>query len=131
MKNTLKTLLSIIALIVTMNVDAHANTATKDIVIALNDVYVPAGFDSQTDAYVVASGIFPNGCYRWKEAQVKNLSDFEHNITSYAAVSQGMCIQVLVPFSKDIRLGRLSSGTHTLRFMSGDGTYMEKNLVIE
>lgn len=111
---------------------ARAQAAeTKDIPVALNDVFVPGGFDSNSDAYVIVSGIFPNGCYKWKGASKKDLTVFEHEITSVATVSQGMCIQVLVPFTKDIRLGRLSSGSHTLRFMSNDGTFIEKNLVVE
>lgn len=113
---------------------AHAEQelpVVKDVVVGINDVFVPGGFDSQSDSYVVVSGIFPNGCYQWKGASVKNTSDLTHEITSVAKVSQGMCIQVLIPFSKDIRLGKLSTGTHSLRFMSGDGTYLEKSLVVE
>lgn len=105
--------------------------AVKDVVIGVNDVFVPAGFDSNTDAYVVVSGIFPNGCYRWKKASVNNKTDFQHEVTSVAEVSQGMCIQVLMPFSKDIHLGKLATGKHTLRFVSGDGTYLEKSMVVE
>lgn len=104
---------------------------TQDRAVALSDVFVPGGFDSNSDAYVVVSGIFPNGCYKWKGASKKDVGTFEHEITSVASVSQGMCIQVLVPFTKDIRLGKLSSGSHTLRFLSNDGTYIEKNLVVE
>lgn len=103
----------------------------KEVVVGVSDVFVPAGFDSQSDSYVVVSGIFPNGCYQWKEAAVVNTSDLTHEITAKAKVSQGMCIQVLVPFSKDVRLGRLVSGKHSLRFLSGDGTYMEKSLVVQ
>ncbi len=103
----------------------------KDIVVGINDVFVPGGFDSSSDSYVVVNGIFPNGCYQWKEAKVKNLSEYDHEITSMAKVSQGMCIQVLIPYSKDIKLGKLSTGKHSLRFLSGDGTYLEKNMVIE
>lgn len=104
---------------------------TKEVIVAINDAYIPAGFDSTTDAYVVVSGLFPNGCYKWKEAEVKHTGTLTHEITSIATVYQGMCIQVLVPYSKDIKLGRLASGKHSLRFLSNDGTYLEKNLVVE
>ena len=105
--------------------------AVKDVVVGVSDVFVPAGFDSQSDAYVVVSGIFPNGCYQWKNAAVKNLTDFSHEVVTTARVSQGMCIQVLIPYSKDVRLGKLATGKHNLRFLSGDGTYLEKSLVIQ
>lgn len=105
--------------------------ATKDVYIGINDAYVPGGFDSEADSFVVVSGIFPNGCYKWKEGQVTNLDPKTHEIRSLATVSQGMCLMVLIPFSKEIRLGKLETGIHTLRFMNGDGTYLEKSLKIE
>lgn len=108
-----------------------AAPATKDVAIGLNEVYVPGGFDSSADAYVVASGLFPNGCYTWKGADVKHIDTYNHEIQSFATVSQGMCIMVLVPFSKEIRIGKLASGTHNLKFLNGDGTYLKKVMNIE
>ena len=102
----------------------------KEVVVSLSDAYVPGGFDSNSDSYVIANGLFPNGCYRWKRSEV-NTSGNIHEIKSVASVSQGMCIMVLVPFTKEIRLGKLEAGNHTVRFVNGDGTYMEKQLVIE
>lgn len=105
--------------------------ATREVSVGVNDVFVPGGFDSEADAYVVASGIFPNGCYRWKGAQVTNIDTYNHEVKSTATVSQGMCLMVLVPFTKEIRLGKLASGHHTLKFVNGDGTYLEKALNVE
>lgn len=102
----------------------------KEVVVGLSDAYIPGGFDSTTDAYVVANGLFPNGCYKWKTADVKT-EGLVHEVTSTASVSQGMCIMVLVPFTKEIHLGKLEAGQHTIRFMNGDGTFMEKTMIIE
>lgn len=110
---------------------AETPIAEKDVKIGITGAYVPGGFDSTADAYVVVNGIFQNGCYKWKTAEVVNKSATEHEITSIATVSQGMCIMVLIPFQKDIHLGKLVSGKHTLRFLSGDGTFLEKDLTIE
>jgi len=104
---------------------------TKDVAIGLNDVYVPGGFDSEADAYVVANGLFPNGCYQWKGASVNNVDSYNHEVQTYATVSQGLCIMVLVPFNKEIRLGKLASGSHNLKFLNGDGTYLQKTMTIE
>lgn len=106
-------------------------TGSKDVQIGVNDVYVPSGFDSSTDAYVVVSGILMNGCYKWKEASVKNIDAFNHEITTMATVSPGMCLMVLIPFQKEVKIGKLASGAHNLKFMSGDGTYLEKKLTVE
>lgn len=110
---------------------AQQNPQEKEVQIGLSGVYVPGGFDSSSDAFVVVNGIFPNGCYRWSRAEVTNVDDFTHEVKSMAAVSQGMCIMVLVPFQKEVRLGKFPSGNHTLRFANGDGTYFEKNLKVE
>ena len=110
---------------------AMVSPATKDVAIGLNEVYVPGGFDSSSDAYVVANGIFPNGCYQWKGANVKHVDSYNHEVESYATVNQGMCIMVLVPFTKEIRIGKLSRGSHTLKFLNGDGTYLQKTMSIE
>ena len=112
-------------------VSAVASPTTKDVAIGLNEVYVPGGFDSEADSYVIASGLFPNGCYKWKNADVKHVDTFNHEVQPYATVSQGMCIMVLVPYSKEIRLGKMASGTHTLKFLNGDGTYLQKSMTIE
>jgi hypothetical protein len=103
----------------------------REVVVAIGDAFVPGGFDSHSDTYVVVSGIFPNGCYQWKGAEVKHLDPLNHEIRSMATVSQGMCMMVLIPFTQEVRLGELQSGTHQLRFISGDGTYLQKTMVIE
>lgn len=129
---------TILAAALTFSFSTFANAAsvmtspaTKDVAIGFNEVYVPGGFDSSSEAYVVANGLFPNGCYKWKNADVKHVDTFNHEVESYATVSQGMCIMVLVPFTKEIRLGKLSRGSHTLKFLNGDGTYLQKTMSIE
>ncbi len=107
------------------------NTPSVESIVTISSVHVPPGFDSESDAFVVVSGVYPNGCYRWKDAKIENVSEYQHNITAVADVSQGMCIMVLVPFTKEVRLGKLTRGTHNLRFLAGDGTYFEKDLVVE
>lgn len=126
-----------LALFMTIGISTHAALAgeaqqpAKEVTIGINDVFIPGGFDSEADAYVVVNGIFPNGCYRWSGAEVSHVSSFKHEIKSKALVSQGMCIMVLVPFTKEIRLGQLASGEHKLKFVNGDGTYLEKTMKVE
>jgi hypothetical protein len=42
-----------------------------------------------------------------------------------------MCLMMLVPFTNEVNLGRLGAGEHVVHFMGGDGTYLEKKIVIE
>ncbi|MBX3042033.1 MAG: hypothetical protein KF789_15105, partial [Bdellovibrionaceae bacterium] len=69
--------------------------ADREVQIGITGVYAPGGFTASSEAFVVVNGVFQNGCYRWKKADVKHRDDFVHEIRSYAAVSPGMCIMVL------------------------------------
>ena len=126
----MKRILIALITIASLNVFAE-DPVTKEVPVGISGVFVPAGFDSTSDAYVVVNGVFPNGCYRWSRADETRVDAFTHEIRSMATVTQGMCIMVLVPFQKDIRLGKLGVGKHTLRFVNGDGTHFEKELVVE
>lgn len=127
MKKIISTIVFMASTILTLN----AAAATREIQIGLSGVYVPAGFDSSSDSYVVVNGVFPNGCYSWKRADIKEVTTFQHEVKSIASVTEGMCIMVLIPFQKDITLGKLATGKHSVKFLNGDGTYIEKSFVVE
>lgn len=110
---------------------ANAAVDQKEVQVGFSDAFIPGGFDTNSDVFVVASGLFPNGCYRWNDSKVNHLDSRTHEISASASVSQGMCIMVLVPFTKEIHLGKLEQGVHAVRLLNGDGTYIEKRLQIE
>ena len=128
-------MISALALLVTVSFGPLTATADqapkKEVVIGVSEVYVPGGFSTSTDAYVIVSGMFPNSCYKWARAEVATPKAMFHEVQSIATVSQAMCLMVMVPYSKEVNLGRLESGEHTLRFLNGDGTYFEKTLAVE
>lgn len=103
----------------------------REVSISVQDAYIPSGFDSKSDAFVVVNGYFPNSCYRWERSEVTEKTVNVHEVRSYAMVQPGPCLMMLMPFTKEIHLGQLSSGTHLIHFMGGDGTYLEKKMVIE
>lgn len=124
----------LLSLVVSMGSFAFAEQsapAEKEVQIGINGVYVPGGFDSASDVFVVVNGIFQNGCYKWKRAEVAHKDPYFHEIKSIASVSQGMCLMVLIPFQKEVRLGKFAAGKHTLHFENGDGTFVEKTMVVE
>ena len=103
---------------------------TRDVQIAINDVFVPDSQKSNGESYVVISGMFPNSCYSWNRAEVKHVSQSTHEVRVFAKVSEAMCLMVLVPFTKEVVIGELSRGEHTLKFINGDGTFQERTLNI-
>jgi hypothetical protein len=125
------TLGSVVALSAPHPIASVTSPAEKEVTINIADAYIPGGFDSTSDAYVVLNGLFPNSCYKWSRAEVTNQANNIHEVRSIASVSQGMCLMVIVPFTKEVRLGQLASGAHKIRFISGDGTYLEKDITIE
>ncbi len=128
----MKALLAAAVMFFGMNAFAEQQAPVeKEVQIGINGVYVPGGFDTASDVFVVVNGIFQNGCYKWKRADVDHKDNFNHEIKSVASVSQGMCLMVLIPFQKEVRLGKFAAGKHTLRFENGDGTYLEKSLIVE
>jgi hypothetical protein len=129
MKNLIRTLAVIAS--VSFMPSTMAAPASKDVVLGLSEVYIPGGFSSQTDAYVVVSGLFPNSCYHWSRADLTNKTPMIHEIKAIASVAQTMCLMVIIPYQKEVNLGKLASGDHTLRFLNGDGTYFEKQLTVE
>lgn len=133
MKSILKPVtMTILALAITQAANARSNSqSAKEVDISISDAFIPGGFDSDADSYVVVNGVYPNGCYRWLRSEVTNNDNFNHDIKAVASVSQGLCIMVLVPFNHDVHLGKLASGEHTLKFLNGDGTYLQKTLKIE
>lgn len=103
----------------------------REVVIGINDAYIPSGFDSSSDAFVVVNGWLPNSCYRVKGVEVVHAGPTLHEVTTKASVTEGLCLTVIIPFHKEAQLGKLGVGTHQVRFVSSDGTYMEKQIAIE
>jgi hypothetical protein len=110
--------------------DVPQQDLIKEVAVGVNGVYIPSGFTSQSNAYVVVNGLFPNGCYSLMEPKIKDVSNFEHEVFTMAKVKQGICLRVLVPFTKEIPFGKLASGVHTFRFIADDGTSVEKTAEI-
>lgn len=113
------------------NVAEAKDGDTRENMIGVSDVYIPSGFDTGSEVFVVANGLFPNSCYRFKSSRVDHIGENLHEVRNYAEVTEGLCLTVMIPFHREIQLGKLVAGAHTIRFMNGDGTYMEKRISIE
>lgn len=104
---------------------------SHEVFLHINDVFVPSEKNSAGDSYVIANGMFPNSCYRWNRAEVAHPTDNTHYVRLAGMVSDGMCLMVLVPYTKEVILGKLPAGEHTLRFINGDETYFERTLTVK
>lgn len=117
--------------VVSFQVMAFEEPVSVKKVVPINDALVPKSSKASEEVKVIVTGLFSNGCYSYDRADVKSVEDQVHEVSVVANVSQGMCIMALVPFTKEVSLGVLSTGAHTVRFLNGDGTYMERSLFVE
>lgn len=102
-----------------------------DEVLTASDVYIPSGFDANSDVFVVVRTMLRNSCYTFKGVSVERDDHFNHNVRLVANVEGDVCLMVTKQVNKEVRLGYLPAGTHTLRLDNGDGTYFEKSFTVE
>ena len=130
----MKTLMALALIAMSFQFSSAALAADGDVhekIVGVTDAYVPSGFDSGSDAFVVENGWFQNSCYKLKGIEVNNVGPALHEVTTKASVTEGLCLAVIIPWHREVPLGKLVVGTHKVHFLNGDGTYMEKQIIIE
>jgi hypothetical protein len=104
----------------------------KTVQMTFHNIFVPEKLVATDETYAVISGDFSSGCYAWSKAEVTPPSQAAIvEVRAYALVAQGQCLEVFVPYSKRVSLGKLAPGEYQIRFKSGDGTYFDRPLTIE
>lgn len=122
---------AIVALMfISASTTATAEPVKKDVVISVHDAFVPEHASPEAEVKIVLSGMFSNSCYAWNYAEV-NSSGPDFTIRAHALLTRSVCLMVLVPFSKEVNLGRLAIGQHTIRFINGDETYFERTVDVQ
>lgn len=101
---------------------------TREVFVHISEVFVPTETNSNGDSYVVVSGMYPNTCYRWNRGEVTHNTEKSHSVRLVATFSETTCLMVMVPYSRDVVLGKLSPGQHTVRFVNPDETYFERTI---
>ncbi len=92
---------------------ASADTFPKVVPVQFHTGYFPVGFDTNDNSQVVAEGLFSNTCY--KPVGTKVAVDHENKIIRLYARAfkyEGMCLQMVVPFNREIDVGLLKAGTY-------------------
>ena len=109
----------------------HSEQGRRETIVGIKNVFVPVSFNN-TEPSAELSGVFPNGCYFWKRADVKQVAPALHEVRVIANVKTNLpCTMALIPYIKEVALGKLPQGRHTLRFMQNKELYIEKQIVIE
>jgi hypothetical protein len=94
---------------------AHADNLPITVDIALKKAFVPVGFDDNDRIQFAVTGNTPNTCYRVGPHALKvNEEDKTITVHQQAYLYQGVCLQILLPFTQVIDVGLLKSGTYTI-----------------
>lgn len=73
--------------------------------------YIPDGFDTNDQSQMVGEGFFPNSCYRPSMVEVA----VDHTarkiyVQPSAYKYDGVCLQMIIPFEREINFGLLKAG---------------------
>ena len=79
-------------------------------------IYVPLGFDDNDNVEVILHGRFPNSCYKVGPTTVR--IDYQSQTIFIDAeaylYSDGVCAQMLVPFTETVSLGLIKEGIYQI-----------------
>jgi hypothetical protein len=112
----IRSLASVFALLsFVVSADALAQAMPETVSVAFEKIYVPLGFDSNDNIQMVGEGVFENSCYRPAPTAVtvdveKKTVHLEPKAYHYG----GLCLQVLLPFNRQIDVGILGAGLWTV-----------------
>jgi hypothetical protein len=94
--------------------------------IEVKEIFVPVGFDSNDETTAVVDGYLPDTCYRLAFNEVSyDATSRTYTVKQYARHFSGVCLEILVPFTAEARLGRLDAGDYKVASASGVATVQD------
>lgn len=104
-------ILSFAMLAVGMSASASAQVNGQLVPVIGDDLFVPSGFDDNDEAVLVVDGYLPNSCYRIARPEVAlDQSTGMITVTPMARYFDLPCLEALVPYNFEVRLGVLPMG---------------------
>lgn len=130
----MKALFLIISMMISTNALASINPMeSREVIVNVNEALVPSKVEAyRENVKVQISGFFNNTCYSFNRVMTtQEKSTYTYIVETVADVQSGHCLMVLVPFMKEVNLGTFEPGIFKVRFMNGDKTFFEKQVVAE
>lgn len=124
MKKVIKSLATVMAGGLTLGAMASTPILTT---VPVENVFVPAGFDSNDTVEVVVNGLLPNLCHKAPQSKVEFVGK-KINIKVEALryePSNPFCPPVVVPFTETINLGVLDKGLYDIT-VNNNSIYTKK-----
>ncbi|MBI1859810.1 MAG: hypothetical protein HYR96_02700 [Deltaproteobacteria bacterium] len=94
---------------------AVADVTPTQIDVPVHRAYIPIGFDDNDNAQVTVEGIFSDTCYRVGPARAVIHSN-NHTIAIHQTAYRygGICVQLLIPFTKTVDIGFTPRGNFAI-----------------
>lgn len=110
-----RSLLVVAALVVSGHARADDPPSGTLVLLSGAEIFAPEGFDSNDQALVVLDGTLPNSCYRLAQQEVVRDADgVTFHVRQYARRFPGVCLDFVVPYTKEVELGVLPQGKFTV-----------------
>ena len=111
----LATLVGLLGAVTTMADVVSPDTTPNTVTVAIQKAFIPEGFDDNDRTQVTVEGFFPNTCYKVGPYATK-IDPMTRTITVQQQAYQynGVCLQMLVPFTQTIDLGLVNAGDYKL-----------------
>jgi hypothetical protein len=88
-----------------------------EVLLPVDNVFVPNGFDSNDNSEVIITGLLPNLCHKNAQAKVRMLDggniDIQVKGMKYDS-SNPYCPEMVVPFMEKVELGVLNKGLYNI-----------------
>jgi hypothetical protein len=81
------------------------------VIVPAEGIFIPNGFDDNDQALVVLDGYLPNSCHKLVGSEVKkDPTTGAITVLQYARRFDGICLQVRVPYFREVDLGVMPMG---------------------
>lgn len=90
-------------------------------------VFVPIGFDDNDETEVIVEGYLPNGCYRLTQPEILvDHAAMRISVRPMARFFDAPCVDMLVPYFFEAKVGQLTQGNYTVEVVGADSTLTER-----
>ncbi|MCP4914706.1 MAG: hypothetical protein GY909_16435 [Oligoflexia bacterium] len=125
----MRNLFKMIAVLASLIGFAQASTPVE-VMVPIEQIYSPHGFDSNDNAEVVIEGYLPNLCHKSPKSEVvvkDNVIDIKLKSLKYAS-DNPYCPEMIVPFIEAIDVGVLDKGIYDIR-VNGKSIYQKDGIL--
>jgi hypothetical protein len=110
-----------------MNVSPNKTLKVDSLPYAhVSNISVPDLVDGKDDVQVVISGVLNASCIRLNHVSVENQEDVSILKPTVSIVPGVVCAQVLIPFERQVNLGKVDPGIHLIHARSMNGVAVNK-----